>query len=148
MPSPQDFRLQDGTVIDHLPVGTAARALAILGLPREGPVTAGMNVPSKRYGNKDILRVEGLELRRSETDRLALLGPHVTVSIVKGGKVASKVLLEVPERLVGVVRCGNPTCITNTERMTPVLDRATASPLLLRCAYCERAAIEPYAFLG
>src|SRR5437868_4586690 len=103
MPSPQDFRLQDGTVIDHLPVGTATRALGILGLPREGPVTAGMNVPSKRYGRKDILRVEGLELRRSETDRLALLGAHVTVSIVKGGKVASKVLLEVPERLVGVI---------------------------------------------
>mgnify|MGYP001397197807 FL=1 len=53
MPSPHDFRLQDGTVIDHLPVGTAARALGILGLPREGPVTVGMNVPSRRLGFKD-----------------------------------------------------------------------------------------------
>ena len=124
MGSPHDFQLRDGTVIDHLPVGTSSRALSILGLPREGPVTIGMNVPSKRYGRKDIIRVEGLELRKSETDRLALLGHHVTVSIVKGGKVVSKQLLEVPERLVGVLRCGNPTCITNTERMTPVFDRA------------------------
>ena len=148
MGSPHDFLLSDGTVIDHLPVGTSSRALVILGLPREGPVTIGMNVPSKRHGRKDIIRVEGLELRKSETDRLALLGSHVTVSIVKGGKVSSKQLLEVPARLVGVLRCGNPTCITNTERMTPVFDRASESPLRLRCAYCERGAVEPHTFVG
>jgi aspartate carbamoyltransferase regulatory subunit len=148
MARPQDFKLSDGTVIDHLPVGTAARALAILGLPREGPVTVGINVPSARLGRKDIIRVEGLELRKSETDRLALLGPQVTVSIVKGGAVASKQRLEVPERLVGVIRCGNSTCITNVERTTPVLDRVQASPLRLKCAYCERVAQEPYAFYG
>ena len=147
MASPHDFRLLDGTVVDHLPVGTAARALAILGLPREGPVTVGMNVPSARYGQKDIIRVEGLALRKSETDRLALLGPHVTVAIVKGGSVLTKQRLEVPERLVGVLRCANPTCITNHERVPPVFDRVSKAPLLLRCAYCERACGEPYAFL-
>ncbi len=148
MASPHDFQLQDGTVIDHLPVGTASRALVILGLPREGPVTVGMNVPSKRFGRKDIIRVEGLELRRHETDRLALLGPAVTVSIVKGGKVASKQLLEVPERLIGVIRCANPTCITNHERIAPVFDRVARTPLKLRCAYCERAAAEVHVFVG
>jgi aspartate carbamoyltransferase regulatory subunit len=148
VPSPHDFKLQDGTVVDHLPVGTAARALAILGLPREGPVTVGMNVPSTRYGHKDIIRVEHLELRKSETDRLALLGPHVTVAIVKGGRVADKLRLEVPERLVGVIRCTNPTCITNHERISPVFDRVAASPLQLRCAYCERFGSEPFPFIA
>jgi aspartate carbamoyltransferase regulatory subunit len=146
--SPHDFKLSDGTVIDHLPVGTATRALAILGLPREGPVTVGINVPSARQGRKDIIRVEGLELRKSETDRLALLGANVTVSIVKGGTVASKQRLEVPERLVGVLRCSNSTCITNQERSTPVLDRVGTAPLKLKCAYCERLAQEPFAFYG
>jgi aspartate carbamoyltransferase regulatory subunit len=145
--SPNDFRLSDGTVLDHLPVGTASRALAILGMPRAGPITVGMNVPSARLGRKDIIRVEGLELRRSETDRLALLGSGVTVSIVKGGRVVHKQRLETPERLVGVLRCANPTCITNHERMTTVFDRASAAPLALRCAYCERPAVEPYAFI-
>ncbi|MBL9088902.1 MAG: aspartate carbamoyltransferase regulatory subunit [Planctomycetia bacterium] len=148
MPSPHDFRLQDGTVIDHLPVGTSARALVILGLPREGPVTVGMNVPSARFGQKDIIRVEGLALRKSETDRLALLGENVTVAIVKGGKVASKQRLEVPERLVGVIRCQNPTCVTNHERVAPVFDRVSKNPLRLRCAYCERASADPYVFVG
>lgn len=148
MPSPHDFRLQDGTVVDHLPVGMASRALGILGLPREGPVTVGMNVPSKRLGFKDIIRVEGLELRKSEADRLALLGTTVTVSIVKGGKVVRKQRLEVPERLVGVLRCGNSTCVTNHERMASVFDRTSATPLELQCAYCERPAATPFTFVA
>jgi aspartate carbamoyltransferase regulatory subunit len=148
MPSPNDFQLQQGTVVDHLPVGTAARALSLLGLPREGPVTLGMNVPSKRYGNKDIIRVEGLELRKAELDRLALMGPHVTVSIVKGGAVVKKLRLEVPERLVGVLKCPNPTCVTNHEKIVSVFERVEASPLRLRCHYCERRAGEPHQFVG
>jgi aspartate carbamoyltransferase regulatory subunit len=147
MPSPDDFRLQQGTVIDHLPVGTAPVALSILGLPRDGPVTVGMNVPSRRIGRKDIIRVEGFELRKAEIDRLALLGPQVTVSIVKDGKVFRKMLLEVPERLVGVLRCQNPTCVTNSETLASVFERESADPLVLRCHYCERRASDPRPFV-
>ena len=105
--------------------------------------TVGINVPRGRSGRTDIIRVEGMELRKRETDRLALLGTHVTVSIVKGGRVSRKQRLEVPERLVGVIRCANPTCITNHERIAPVFDRTSVDPLQLRCAYCERANVEP-----
>jgi aspartate carbamoyltransferase regulatory subunit len=62
--------------------------------------------------------------------------------------VSSKQRLEVPERLVGVLKCGNPTCITNHERILPVFDRVQSSPLLLRCAYCERGSGEPLLFAG
>jgi aspartate carbamoyltransferase regulatory subunit len=143
VPSPADFRLQQGTVIDHLPVGTAASALSLLGLPRDGPVTVGMNVPSRRIGRKDIIRVEGLELRKAEIDRLALLGPQVTVSIVKDGAVFRKMQLEVPERLVGALRCENPTCVTNHESIPSVFERESSEPLVLRCHYCERRAPDP-----
>ena len=88
---PRDFRLVDGTVIDHLPVGTAARALELLGLPRDGSITVGINVPSPRRGRKDIVRVEGLVLEKHELDRLALLGPDITVSIVHDGTVSTKI---------------------------------------------------------
>lgn len=148
MASPHDFQLSDGTVVDHLPVGSAVKALVILGLPREGPVTVGMNVPSKRLGRKDIIRVEGLELRKSEADRLALLGASVTVTIVKKGAVARKQTLEVPERLVGVLKCATPTCVTNHERTPSVFDRMSTSPLVLRCAYCERTAHVPFTFVA
>jgi aspartate carbamoyltransferase regulatory subunit len=135
---PNDFRLSDGTVIDHLPVGTAQRALELLRIPRGGPVTVGINVPSARFGRKDIVRVEGLELEKRELDRLALLGRGVTVSIVKGGEVASKRVLEVPRTLEGILRCPNPTCVTNHERIATRFDRTGDFPYRFKCAYCER----------
>jgi aspartate carbamoyltransferase regulatory subunit len=138
MSAPQDFQLTDGTVIDHLPVGSAARALELLALPREGPVTVGMNVPSRRMGRKDIIRVEAMVLAQHELDRLALLGEQVTVSIVEGGTVTQKVRLEVPERIVGILACRNATCITNREPMDTVFLRQGAFPYRFRCAYCER----------
>jgi aspartate carbamoyltransferase regulatory subunit len=135
---PKDFRLTDGTVIDHLPVGSALRALRILRLPREGPVTVGMNVGSERYDHKDIVRVEGLELSKEELDRLALLGPRITVSIVKGGEVREKRVLEVPLRVEGLLVCPNPTCVTNHEQVVTVFWRQGAYPYTFRCHHCER----------
>ncbi|MDA1194630.1 MAG: aspartate carbamoyltransferase regulatory subunit [Planctomycetota bacterium] len=140
MSRPGDYRLVNGTVIDHLPVGSAARAMDLLGLPREGPVTVGINVPSPSQGRKDIVRVEGLFLEKHELDRLALLGPSITVSIVRGGKVASKTVLDVPQRLVDMIPCRNPTCITNAEPVVTVFVREGERPYRFRCAYCERIA--------
>ena len=138
MSQPRDFRLIDGTVIDHLPMGSAARALELLGLPREGPITIGINIPSPRHDRKDIVRVEGLFLGKSELDRLALLGPNITVSIVRDGQISQKTVLDVPERLLGVLTCRNPTCITNAEEVQTVFVRQPGFPFRFKCAYCER----------
>jgi aspartate carbamoyltransferase regulatory subunit len=135
---PRDFRLVDGTVIDHLPVGTAARALELLGLPRQGPITVGINIPSPSQGRKDIVRVEGLFLSKAELDRLALLGPSITVSIVRDGEVSGKTVLDVPERLIGILTCRNPTCITHEEHVQTVFLKQGDYPYRYQCAYCER----------
>lgn len=138
MSAPRDFQLVHGTVIDHLPTSAAARALELLGLPREGPVSVGMNVPSARYGRKDIIRVEGMELAKRELDRLALLGEHLTVTIVKDGEVSTKTRLEVPARLESILTCQNATCVTNAEPVDTVFVRLGTYPYRFRCAYCER----------
>ena len=143
MRGPKDFRLENGTVIDHLPVGFAVRALRMLGLPADGPITIGMNVPSARYDRKDIVRVEGLELGKHDLDRLALLGRSVTVSIVKDGDVTGKIVLEVPERVEGIIVCPNPTCITNQEPVRTVFHRLGEFPYRFRCEYCERVESVP-----
>ncbi len=45
--------------------------------------------------------------------------------------------VELPDEIVGIVRCGNPKCITNNEpmrtRFTVAHDR---NSLTLRCNYC------------
>ena len=142
MGTPHDFRLTDGTGVDHLPVGTAIRALELLRLPREGPVAVGLNVTSTKHGRKDIIRVEGLALKKAELDRLALLGRQVTVSIVRGGAVTQKQVLDVPKRLEGVLRCPNPTCITRQEAVRTVFVRVGEFPYRFRCTYCERVTDE------
>lgn len=142
LPQPE-FRLINGTVIDHLPVGAAGQALALLGLPRSGPVSVGLNVPSQRHGHKDIVRVEGIELAADELARLALLGPHITISIVQAGQVHDKQVLQVPERLEGILSCPNPTCITNAEPVTTIFHRQGEFPYRFRCHYCERSAARP-----
>jgi aspartate carbamoyltransferase regulatory subunit len=96
-------------------------------------------VPSPTHGAKDIVRVEGLFLDKSELDRLSLLGPNITVSIVRDGQVGDKIVLDVPERLIAVITCANPTCITNDEDVQSVFRREPGSPIRFKCAYCERA---------
>ena len=126
-------------MIDHLPVGTAARALELLGLPREGPDHRGhQRGRARACGRKDIVRVEGLFLGKAELDRLALLGPNITVSIVRDGKVGDKIVLDVPERLIGILTCANPTCITHDEDVQSVFLRQAGFPFEFKCAYCER----------
>ena len=139
MRGPQDFRLSEGTVIDHLPTGTAMRALTVLKLPRGGPVTVGMNVPSPTFGRKDIIRVEGVELSKHELDRLALLGERITVSLVRDGQVADKVVLETPQVIEGILHCPNPTCISNQEEVLTVFHRIGEFPYRFRCHHCERS---------
>lgn len=138
MRGPKDFRLENGTVIDHLPVGTAARAARMLKLPRGGAVTVGLNVSSDRYRSKDIIRIEGLELSKDELDRLALLGERITVSLVRDGDVDHKVVLETPLLVEAIFTCRNPTCITNHEEITTRFHRIGDYPYRFRCHHCER----------
>jgi aspartate carbamoyltransferase regulatory subunit len=57
-------KIKDGTVIDHITGGHALDVVKMLGITgREtGTVTIAMNVPSKRFKTKDIVKIEGREL--------------------------------------------------------------------------------------
>jgi len=81
---------------------------------RSGVVSIAMNVPSKRLGIKDIVKVEGRKLDASEVDKIALLAPHATINIVKDYKVIEKKRVKLPEAVRGVVKCDNPACISNS----------------------------------
>ncbi|HEW89869.1 MAG TPA: aspartate carbamoyltransferase regulatory subunit, partial [Candidatus Bathyarchaeota archaeon] len=54
-------KIKEGTVIDHITAGRALMVLKILGITgREGfVVSVAMNVPSKKMGRKDIVKIEG-----------------------------------------------------------------------------------------
>lgn len=132
-------KIKDGTVIDHITGGHALDVAKILGIAerRAGVITIAMNVPSKRLGHKDMVKIEGRFLIGAEVDKIALLAPKATINIVKDYKVVEKQRVKLPEAIGGIVRCDNPSCISNSNE--PVQTRfyvQKAEPLRLKCHYC------------
>ncbi len=132
-------KIKEGTVIDHITGGHALDVIKILGITgrSEGAVTVAMNVPSKRLGMKDMVKVEGRELNSKEVDKIALLAPHATINIIRNYKVAEKERVKLPKVIRGIVRCANPACISNSkEPVQPTFYVEKEDPLRLRCHYC------------
>ena len=132
-------KIKNGTVIDHITNGHALDVVKILGITGRigGVVTVAMNVPSKKHGVKDIVKVEGRELNSKEVDKIALLAPHATINIIRDYEVAEKQVVKLPEVLKGVVKCANPACVSNSpEPVQPTFYVECGEPLMLKCHYC------------
>jgi aspartate carbamoyltransferase regulatory subunit len=134
--------LGQGTVIDHLPPGTALKALEVLGFQGGGVVLVGMFLESKKWGKKDIIKIENKELSPTEFAKIALLGPHTTISIIRDYTIVEKMPVALPDTIQGVVRCPNPSCITNHDAVPTRFHVERPEPLRVRCHYCERVVDE------
>ncbi|MEK6850942.1 MAG: aspartate carbamoyltransferase regulatory subunit [Candidatus Thermoplasmatota archaeon] len=133
--------IKNGTVIDHIPTGMALKVLKVLGIKEDVPSTVSVliHVPSKKRSWKDIVKVEDRELSPTELNKIALIAPDATINIIRNYNVAEKHTVSLPERAVGILRCGNPNCITNTrEPVESVFLVRSKEPLALRCLYCDR----------
>lgn len=132
--------IRNGTVIDHITAGTALKVLSILEVDPEATISLAMNVSSRKYGKKDILKIENMELNEDDVDRIALIAPHATINIIREGEKVKKFKVELPDTIKGIVRCMNPGCISNVsnepvERVFYVIDKKTP---ILKCKYCGR----------
>ena len=138
-------KIKDGTVIDHIPAGKALAVLKILHITgREGyTISILMNVESKKYGKKDLIKIENRELKSREISTIALIAPKATINIVKNFKVVKKYNVDVPKQIFDVIRCSNPSCVTNgREPVAPKFKVVSTDPLLLKCMYCGRYTTE------
>lgn len=135
-------RIKDGTVIDHIRAGEALRVLQILGITgKEGElVSVAMNVPSSKLGKKDVVKVANRFLKTEETDKLALVAPLATANIIKNYKVSAKHRVELPTVFNGILKCPNPTCVSNLpgEPIVPTIDVVDKDAPLLKCRFCQR----------
>ena len=134
--------IRNGTVIDHIPAGHAMRVLEMLAINNSSsvPVSMVMNVPSKKKGTKDIIKVEDRELTQDELNRLALVAPDAHVAIIRAYVVAEKLTIELGSEVTNVVRCTFSNCITTNPRepLPHRLKVLSREPLELRCHYCGR----------
>lgn len=132
--------IRNGTVIDHITAGNAVKVLHILGIPisSSSVVSVAMNVKSK-MGKKDIVKVENREIDPQEVDKIALIAPKATINIIRNYNVAKKHKVELPNEIIGIVRCSNPTCVSNANE--PVKSRFKVikkDPPKIKCYFCER----------
>jgi aspartate carbamoyltransferase regulatory subunit len=132
-------KIKDGTVIDHITGGHALDVVKILGITgrEKRVITIAINVPSKRFKAKDIVKVEGRELNPQEVSKIALLAPHASINIIRDYKVVEKQRVHLPKAIDDIIKCANPACISNSNE--PVVGRFYVNsdePLRLKCHYC------------
>ena len=135
--------IRNGTVIDHITSGQALNVLKILGVNEnniDSSISIGMHVTStKESGWKDIVKIEDRELDSKTVDKIALIAPDATISIIRDFYVAEKYTVKLDDHVVGLARCSNPNCITNRgEPVSPEFNVIGRHPPQLRCSYCDR----------
>jgi len=134
-------RIKDGTVIDHIEAGKALVVLRVIDITgKDGNViTVALNVPSNKHIKKDIVKIENKFLMKYETDKLALIAPRATINIIKDYKLVEKRKIQLPDSIVGIFRCPNLKCISNSEEdIKSTLDIVDKQNIILECRYCAR----------
>ena len=134
-------KIRNGTVIDHIPAGRALNMLHILCLPEKGNIISILiNAPSSKYGRKDILKIEDLELDAAAANRISLVAPTATINIVIDFNIVEKRAVSIPDVITGILECINPNCISRKEgeHVLPVFFTLSRNPVAVTCSYCSR----------
>lgn len=131
--------IKEGTVIDHIPAKNLFKVINILGLDKiDKQVTFGTNLDSAKLGAKAIIKVSDVFFEDREINKIALIAPHAKLNIIRDYEVVEKRIVETPEKITGIVKCFNPKCITNNEKITTCFKVINEAPIALKCKYCEK----------
>jgi aspartate carbamoyltransferase regulatory subunit len=132
--------IKNGFVIDHIPSGKGMEIYRLLNLESlDCQVAIIKNAASSKMGRKDIIKIDAaIEL---DFDLLGYVAPGVTIDVIRDGALVEKLAPELPEKIVGVLKCKNPRCISTTEQELPQIFRLTdREGAVYRCLYCEAKA--------
>ena len=133
-------QIKDGIVLDHI---TAGKAMDIYNVLKLGELDCSValiqNAESNKRGRKDIIKIG--TLLDLDLDVLGYLDPGITVNVIRDHNVAERRHLALPERVVGVIKCKNPRCITSVEQeIVHEFKLTDANKKVYRCIYCEHEA--------
>ncbi len=131
--------IENGTVIDHIPSAQVFQVIKILNLDKSfNQLLFGTNLDSKKYGKKGIIKVKNLSFDTEDINKIALVAPSATIINIKNYKVVDKFQVNIPDNIVGIVKCINPKCITNFENVTTKFSIINKEEINLLCHYCEK----------
>jgi aspartate carbamoyltransferase regulatory subunit len=129
--------IKNGIVIDHITAGKGMQLYKLLGLENlDCSVALIKNVPSKKMGKKDIIKIDA-DITVN-LDVIGFVDPKATVNIIKDCLLVEKKCIDVPERLVDVIKCKNPRCITSCEQdLKHIFKLSDLKSQVYRCIYCD-----------
>jgi aspartate carbamoyltransferase regulatory subunit len=133
-------QIKDGIVLDHITAGKGMDIYEILKLDKlDCTVAMIQNANSPKMGKKDIIKIgTPMDL---DLDVLGYLDPGITVHVIRDSKVAERRKLALPQRVVGVIKCKNPRCITSCEQeLAHIFKLTDRENKVYRCIYCETKA--------
>ena len=132
--------INNGVVIDHITAGNGMKLYDLLGLGAlDCSVAIIKNAVSHKKGRKDIIKIDA-EIPVN-LDIIGYVDPGATVNIIKDGKLVEKRQLVLPDKLVNVLKCKNPRCITSCEQeLDHVFKLTDKEHKVYRCVYCETKA--------
>ena len=133
-------QIKDGIVLDHITAGKGMSIYNILKLDElDCTVALIKNADSPKLGKKDIIKIS--TLLDLDLDVLGYLDPGITVNVIRNSKVAERRKVALPERVVGVIKCKNPRCITSVEQeIVHEFKLTDRNKKVYRCIYCEHEA--------
>ena len=137
--------IENGTVIDHIPSKSVFRVVKMLNIDStDSQVTVGLNLGSRKYGTKGIIKVSNVFFEKEEINKIALIAPKATLIIIKNYKVIEKRHVEIPDVIRKFVKCVNPNCITNHQQVSTKFNVIDKEDLKLQCHYCEKITAKNY----
>ena len=130
--------IKNGTAIDHIEAGKALKLLEVLDIPESVSKGIAMNVESKKLSKKDLIFIDNFELSQKDFAKIGLVSKNATINIIKNHKVVKKIKAEIPNIAIGIIRCINPNCITNHEKVKTKFYIFRGEKIKAKCHYCER----------
>ena len=130
--------LNEGFVLDHIEAGKSMTIYHYLRLDKlDCTVAIIKNAVSNKMGRKDIIKVE-CPIDMLNLDILGFIDHNITINIIQDGKIVEKKDLSLPKKIVNVIKCKNPRCITSIEQeLDHIFILTDPEKEVYRCKYCE-----------
>ncbi|HCT93142.1 MAG TPA: aspartate carbamoyltransferase regulatory subunit [Lachnospiraceae bacterium] len=130
--------IEEGFVLDHIKAGKSMTIYHDLKLDKlDCCVAIIKNARSNKMGKKDIIKVE-CPVDMMNLDTLGFIDHNITVNVISGGEIIEKKELKLPKKIVNVIKCRNPRCITSIEQeLDQVFLLTDPGKEVYRCMYCE-----------
>lgn len=131
--------IEEGTVIDQIANKSTFKVANILSIQDiDQVVLIGFNLSSDKLGKKGIIKIGGKLLTQEEVNKISLVAPDATVNIIKDSEVVRKFKVDIPDSIEAFMKCFNPNCVSNNQKIKSKFHVINKNPIRIRCHYCER----------